>query len=211
MPLQNRVSPWGVLEAAESRGMLMGNRGVLHDEQRTVVRASNARAWIICQLEFKGRRRELMTPGHYTELFFLDEATALAAGHRPCFECRRDAAVEFQRHWRQRGGTDGALVGDIDRELSVQRRLPRSGLRDGKCAYIAELDTLPDGTMVEVDGAAWLVHEAVLCEWSHDGYSGTRRRAVERGATGWVLTPYATVQTLRLGYTPALHPSSSAT
>lgn len=198
-PLRNRVNPWGVIEAVASRGTWMGNRGVLHDETRTVVRPRSSRAWIICQLEFRGRRRELMTPGHYTELFFLDEATALAAGHRPCFECRRAAAEEFVRRW------GGRLVGDVDRGLSEQRRVPRSGLLDGKRAHLAVLGELPDGAMVDLDGAAWLLHEGQLVEWSHDGYRDTRRRAVGEDGTAWALTPPGTVRALRNGYRPVAH------
>lgn len=206
-PLQNRVTPWGALEAVPSRGTWMGNRGVLHDEHRTVVRPRASRAWIICRLEFKGRRRELMAPGHYTQLFFLDEATALAAGHRPCFECRRDAAQEFVRRWQQRGGRRDATVAEVDRELSEQRRVLRSGMRDGKRAWVGLLQDLPDGTMVEVDGAAWLVHAGQLVKWSHDGYRDAQRRAIDDGRTGWVLTPHGTVQALRDGYRPVEHPT----
>lgn len=90
MPLQNRVTPTGAVIAAAGRGTFMGNRGILHDDTGRIVRASRNRAWLICRLDFKGRRRELMRPGTYTELFFLDEAVALAAGHRPCGECRRE-------------------------------------------------------------------------------------------------------------------------
>lgn len=207
MPLQNRVNPWGVIEAVESRGTWMGNRGVLHDDDRNLVRPRNARAWIICELEFKGRRRELMTPGHYTELFFLDEATALAAGHRPCFECRRDAAARFLSAWQQRGGRGDARVADVDSELSEQRRIPRTGLRDGKRSYLAELGYLPSGAMVDVEGSAWLVDDGTLVEWSHEGYADTRRRPIETGQVGWVLTPYGTVQSLRNGYQVVEHPT----
>lgn len=99
-PLQNRVDPWGVLVADDSRGTFMGNRGgALHDDDRRIVRDQSSQRWIICLTEFKGRRRPVMQPGRYTELFFLDEATALAAGHRPCFECRRADAERFADLW----------------------------------------------------------------------------------------------------------------
>jgi hypothetical protein len=90
MPLRNRVTPFGDIIATEARGLLFGNRGVLHDAEGILVRAWQVRRWIDCRLEFKGRRRPLLRPGRFTELFFLDEATALAAGHRPCAECRRE-------------------------------------------------------------------------------------------------------------------------
>ena len=105
VPLQNRVDPWGRLIADRARGSLMGNRGVLHDADQQIRKSHALKRWIICQLEFKGRRRQIMQPGQYTELFFLDEATALAAGHRPCAECQRERFNEFRTAWTA-GGTD---------------------------------------------------------------------------------------------------------
>ena len=99
MPLRNRVTPFGDIIATEARGLLFGNRGVLHDENGRLVRKWQVRRWIACRLEFKGRRRPLLRPGRFTELFFLDEATALAAGHRPCAECRREDFVRFRDAW----------------------------------------------------------------------------------------------------------------
>ncbi|HEY3229252.1 MAG TPA: hypothetical protein VGJ87_08530, partial [Roseiflexaceae bacterium] len=99
MPYQNRVTPEGALIATTARGTLMGNRGCLHDERKRIVRTYQVRRWIICLLEFKGRWRAIMSPGKYTELFFLDEATALAAGHRPCAECQRERFTMFRAHW----------------------------------------------------------------------------------------------------------------
>lgn len=207
MALQNRVDPWGVVTATPARGTWMGNRGILHDDDRNLVRPRAQRAWIICQLAFKERRRELMSPGKYTELFFLDEATALAAGHRPCFECRRDDATRFLNAWRRRGGREQATVRDVDRELSEQRRLPRSGILDGKRAYRAVLANLPDGVMVDLDGRAHLVHEGDLVPWNFEGYRTAERRTVRAGAVSWVLTPYGTVRALQEGYTLAPHPT----
>ena len=106
MSLQNRVTPYSDLVAVPERGALMGNRGVLHDDHRQIVRFSRGRRWIACLTEFKGRRRAPMTPGHYTELFFLDEATALAAGHRPCHECRRPDSLLFREAWARATGAD---------------------------------------------------------------------------------------------------------
>ena len=122
MPLRNRVTPFGELVAIPERGTMLGNRGILHDERREIVRTSHVRRWICCVLEFKGIRRTVMKPRSYTELFFLDEATALAAGHRPCFECRRRAALDFQSAWvKALGGP--AMADDMDRVLSVDRRV----------------------------------------------------------------------------------------
>ncbi len=101
MSLQNRVDPFGNLHAVPHRGKWMGNRGLLHNDRKEIVRHSQLKRWIYCKLEFKGWHREVMRPGHYTELFFLDEATALAAGHRPCMECQRERATEFKRIWNE--------------------------------------------------------------------------------------------------------------
>src|SRR4051812_48029475 len=121
MPLQNRVNPSGELFRSPARGTLMGNRGgAIHNREQEIVRQYKSRSWIACQLEFKGRRREVMSPGRYTELFFLDEATALAAGHRPCAECRRERFNAFKSAWKQWSARDESkalLVHEMDVEL----------------------------------------------------------------------------------------------
>jgi hypothetical protein len=206
MPLQNRVDPWGVLHANDSRGTWMGNRGILHDDQRRVVRDQRLRAWIICRLQFKGRRREVMSPGQYTELFFLDEATALAAGHRPCFECRRDDASRFRHLWRQVRGDDGLSFPDLDAALNDDRRLPRAPMGTGNRVYRDRVGRLPDGALVDLDGHAWLVADHRMLRWSFDGYDAARD--VEPDASAWVLTPRTTVTVLRAGYRPHLHASA---
>lgn len=205
--LQNRVNPWGMIEAVDTIGTWMGNRGIIHDDDRTVVRPQRSLAWIICQLEFRGRHRSIMSPGTYTELFFLDEATALAAGHRPCFECRRGDAEAFRAAWRRRGGRADASVRDIDRELAEQRRVPRTGMNEGKRAYAARAADLPPGAMIELDGVAWLVHDGRLVAWTPHGYGDSRRREIADDLVGWVLTPYGTVRTLANGYRPQPHAS----
>ncbi len=208
MPLQNRVDPWGVLFADDSRGAFMGNRGgVLHDDQRRIVRDQRSRRWIICLTDFKERRREVMTPGLYTELFFLDEATALAAGHRPCFECRRPDATRFTDLWRRARGTPDAPLDDLDRSLTDDRRQPRSRPGSGKRAHRDRLGDLPDGAMVDLDGHAWLVHAGRLRRWTSRGYDATAGLDPDRSA--WVLTPHTTVQVLRAGYRPALAESAT--
>ena len=134
MPRQNRVTPFGDLIATESRGTLMGNRGVLHDERQRIRRLFNGRRWIYCVLQFKDRRRVVMAPNHYTELFFLDEATALAAGHRPCAECQRGRYREFQAAWAAANPTltDGAGAGAdrMDAVLHAERDRPGQGKSD---------------------------------------------------------------------------------
>jgi hypothetical protein len=200
-PLQNRVTPFGDIVAAEGRGLFMGNRGVLHDEGRRLVRFSQVRRWIICRLEFRGRRRQVMTPGSYTELFFLDEAAALAAGHRPCAECRHADYVRFHAAWA--AGHHGRVqaADDIDRTLHEERlAAPRI-----KRTYRERLAALPDGAYVDLDGMAWLLWEGALLRWSAGGYVESRARP--RAGVVMVLTPPSTVAVIRAGYRPQVHGS----
>jgi hypothetical protein len=200
MPLRNRVTPSGEIVALPERGTLLGNRGVLHDDRRTIVRASQVRRWICCVLEWKGIRRTIMKPRSYTELFFLDEATAFAAGHRPCFECRRAAALAYQSCWTKAHGAF-ARADDMDRVLQADRRL--HGGR--KKTYVAEGRSLPDGALVVRDGAAWLVLGGRLRLWTPAGYADSGE--LGPGALE-VLTPRATIAVLAAGYAPGVHPSA---
>ena len=214
MPRQNRVTPHGELIAVPDRGMFWGNRGVLHDATGRLVRYSRGRAWLICVLEFKGRRRQLLAHGRLTELFFLDEATGLAAGHRPCGECRYRDYQAFKRAFAlgcgagmPGGGLRGGglpLVAEIDARLHADR-LVRPGVRR---SYPAPLAGLPDGTMVEVGGAPWLVYQGVLLAWTPGGYRDRRDLASTAEVT--VITPRATVAALAAGYLPVVHPSAAA-
>src|ERR1700758_506204 len=142
MPLRNRVTPWGEIIAVPARGTFMGNRGgALHNEQRVIVRPYASRRWITCVLEFRGRQRTVMSPNRYTELFFLDEAVAFAAGHRPCAECRRERFAAFQQAWMRRHGSNSTELpraDDIDAELH-RARVDRRG---GQVTYEAALDAL---------------------------------------------------------------------
>jgi hypothetical protein len=202
MPRQNRVTPRGDLIAVPDRGMFWGNRGVLHDAGGRLVRYSRGRAWAICVLEYKGRRRTQWAPGRLTELFFLDEATGLAAGHRPCGECRYRDYQAFKRAWAaaQGGGVPG--VQTIDARLHDDR-LAGPGIRRTCRAALAEI---PDGAMVELDGAAWLVAGGGLLAWTPGGYRD--RRAAGAATAVTVITPRATVAVLAAGYRPVLHPSA---
>jgi hypothetical protein len=149
-PLQNRVTPRGDVVAVAARGALMGNRGRLHDATRRVIRRQllSYRAWVSCRLAFTGRRRTVMAPGRYTELFFLDEATALAAGHRPCGECRRPDYRRFKALWLagnpDRGLAGDASIGALDRELHRDRLTPEGLQR----TFLADVTELPDGVFV---------------------------------------------------------------
>jgi hypothetical protein len=182
----------------------MGNRGVLHDESRRVVAAWRLRRWIACTLTFKERRRQVFAPRRYSELFFLDEATALAAGHRPCAECRRKRYEEFREAWAAgRGvGAGRPRADDIDRVLHAER------VRGGgdKKMHDAALGSLPDGTLVEWDGRPHLLRRGRLLPWSFAGY-GTGSPA-PASARVRVLTPESIVAAIRSGFAPELHPSA---
>ena len=204
MPLQNRVTPDGAIVATPARGEMYGNRGsCFHRDDKTLKpRHWGNRQWICCVLQFKNRRRRMMQPGLFTELFFLDEATAFAAGHRPCFECRRTDAVEFRRLWA-RALSPGTLPSAPEMDV----RLHAERLREDGTKRIALLPAadLPDGAMIRLDGRAWLVRGAQLHAWSVEGYSEARHRP--RGLTVDCLTPPATVAILTAGYHPMLHSS----
>jgi hypothetical protein len=204
MPRQNRVTPFSAIVAYPERGTFTGNRGILHDAQgRLIGRQWTTTRWIICLLEFKGRKRVLMTPGHYTELFFLDEATALAAGHRPCRECRRADHDRFKHYWLlgnpDRLGEANPGIDAIDRALHEDRVEPRTRR---KKTYQADLAGLPDGTFVvlEDETQACLVWGDRLWEWSPGGYVNPIARPASRTVT--ILTPRSIVNTLAAGYVP---------
>ena len=186
----------------------MGNRGgVLHNHEQEIVRQYKSRSWLTCRLEFKGRRRRVMTPGLYTELFFLDEATALAAGHRPCAECRRERFNAFKAAWKRwsvRDESKPLLVHEIDTEL--QRT--RIGSRREKIVYESPIDALPNGCFIRFEGSSCLVQEQSLLLWSPEGYKEKIDRP--RDATVTVVTPQPIVQCLRHGYTSGVHESSLA-
>jgi hypothetical protein len=205
MPLRNRVTPFGEIVAVSGRGLLMGNRGVLHDAGRTIVRDSQVRRWIACRLEFRGRHRGIMTPGSWTELFFLDEATALAAGHRPCAECRHADYRRFQTAWQQAGITPGspATADAMDAVLHAERRV-RPWV---KRTHVARFADLPDGTYVTLEGQAWLVRGDTILAWSADGYVERAVRPPSGDVT--VLTPPSIVAVLRAGYRAEVHPSAA--
>jgi hypothetical protein len=198
MPKQNRVTPWGELIATEARGTLMGNRGCLHDEQQRIRRSFVGTRWIICLLEFRGRRRTVMTPGRYTELFFLDEATALAAGHRPCAECQRARFLLFRGVWAaanpDRVASATPSADEIDRVLHAER------IAEGnKGTYPERLSRLPNGVMVaDVEGRAFLVQGETLIPWTPAGYGPAVAKPA--GATFRVLTPRSVVRAIGLGY-----------
>jgi hypothetical protein len=207
MPLQNRVTPTGEIIAHSARGTLMGNRGILHDRARRLGRARWRHPhWICCRLEFRDRHRPVMAPGRYTALFFLDEATALAAGHRPCAECRREDFRRFQQAWQLAFPGGAATAGALDRALHAARVAPKNR---GQLRFTARLRDLPDGTFILDDDQAetpLVVLGQSLLPWHPWGYGPPRRRAAAGQVL--VLTPRPTVATLAAGYPAALHPSA---
>ena len=207
MPLRNRVTPLSELVADPARGLVYGNRGCLHDESGRVRRRFNGRRWIACRLEFRGwQRGPLLQPGRFTELFFLDEATAFAAGHRPCALCRREAYVRFGAIWRDiQPGQVGADA--IDAQLHGERVADNGAQRRHEALF----DELPDGVFVLEDGAPFLVLGRELLLWTASGYE--ERRARPEGGHALVLTPPSLVEVLRTGWggeVPLLHPSAPA-
>lgn len=206
MPLQNRVTPFGEIVAAEGRGLLMGNRGILHDDQRRIVRPWQVRRWIACVTEFRGRHREVMRPHTYTELFFLDEAAAFAAGHRPCAECRHADYQRFKAAWATAHGEPRG-ADQMDAVIHADR-LEGRGRAQRKRVYRAEIATLSDGAYIALDGRAWLLWRGHLLAWSAGAYS--ERRPTPRAGVVEVLTPAALVAVFRAGYMPEVHPSADA-
>lgn len=205
MPLQNRVAPDGTICATPHRGMFTGNRGIIHDpDTKTLLgRRWTNKAWIICRTQFRGRHRAVMAARSWTELFFLDEVTALAAGHRPCFECRRSAALAFAAAFPD---ADGRIMraGEIDACLHRQR--VASGRQPLPQVSRSEVGRLPDGTIVRNEGEFFAIHAGRFLRWSFAGYSSGK---IPSGDIKLV-TPAAIVTTLKAGYRPIWHPSAQA-
>jgi PAS domain-containing protein len=210
MPRQNRVTPFGEIVAVPDRGTWMGNRGRLHDDQGRIRKAWQVDRWLLCLLEFHGRHRTVMALNRYTELFFLDEATGLAAGHRPCFECRRKSFNSFREAWTtgnpQLAGAGSSIASMIDHQLHRERlALDRS-----KQTFRARLENLPDGVFV-TDGAerenrAYLLWNRQLLTWTPGGYR--ERQDTTYCEEVLVLTPRSTVGAIRAGYEPEVHRSA---
>ena len=220
---QNRVDPWGALQAVPQRGTRMGNRGILHLGQH-VVRPWAHKAWVHCVLDASFQKRKPFSPNTYSELFFLDEATALAAGHRPCRTCQRERHVQFNTLWTQANlgtaaggaGRRSAPVATIDEALHAERIGPGKTKRTTD----AVLASLPPGAMVAHAGRAWLVAgdgvgngpgsgagQGACLPWSFSGYGPAER--LPPSTPVQVLTPASIVHTLRAGYQPQLHPSAT--
>jgi hypothetical protein len=205
MPLQNRVTPSGDIIATPHRGLFTGNRGIIHDPAtKTLLKKRwSTPAWLTCLCEFRGWRRQVMGGRSWTELFFLDEATAFAAGHRPCFFCRRDDANRFRAAWEQGNGVAKLLARDIDAVLH-RERLDRGSKRLHPLPM--PLNSLPDGAMVQAGDESYLIVQGRAMRWSPAGYRGADS-AIENAM---LLTPPSTLRALGAGYQPVLHPSAMA-
>jgi hypothetical protein len=200
MPLQSRVSPFGELFASSARGTLMGNRGGrIHDTRRKLSsRRWSSKQWICCVLEFNDRHRKVWGDS-YTELFFLDEVTALAAGHRPCFECRRAEADNFGTLFS--GKPKRATAPAMDEILHAERLNGKT-----KRSHRLSIDDLPDGTMIARNGEAFAVRGKHLLRWTPKGYGAPELRP--RGIQAEVLTPPSILKVLMAGFAPFWHPSA---
>ena len=204
MPLQNRVMPTGEIVADPGRGLMMGNRGCLHGPGRQLGAARwRSQAWICCVLDWQGRQRDPMPPGRWTALFFLDEATALAAGHRPCGYCRRPDFRDFSEAWRR-----GRRLGrrPAAREMDAVLHRERVGRERRQLTHRAPAGELPDGVMIQAGGGAGLWLAGRVWPWSFGGYGVPAAGSVP--GTVEVLTPPSTVAAIAAGYRPLVHPSA---
>jgi hypothetical protein len=202
MPLQNRVTPFGDIVAIPQRGMLTGNRGIIHDPAtKTLLNKRWAsKAWLVCACDYQGRRREVMGGRSWTELFFLDEAVALAAGHRPCFLCRREAAGAFRAAWAAAMGADEPSAAYIDAVLHRERMQHGRKLVHAIRGLLSEL---PDGAVIVASGSAFTIAKGQAFRWTEGGYEALQQIPRADG----LLTPPSTFMALRAGYCPVLDPA----
>lgn len=200
-PLQNRVTPFGSIVAIPQRGMLTGNRGIIHDPATKTLlkRRWTSKAWLACTCDYQGRRRQVMATRSWTELFFLDEATALAAGHRPCFLCRRQDAEAFREAW-------GRAAGQVPSAREMDSVLHRERVAGGR-KLVHPLpcrpQELPDGTMVMEAERAYTIVGGLGFAWGVGGYG----EPIDPQHAQALLTPPSTVAALQAGYLPSLHPT----
>jgi hypothetical protein len=203
MPLQNRVTPQGDIISTPHRGLFTGNRGIIHDPATKTLlnRRWSSKAWLTCVCEFRGRRRDVMGTRSWTELFFFDEATAFAAGHRSCFYCRRHDANRFRAAWEKGNGVANVRAAGIDEVLHRERL-------DGRNKRLHQLpmplDALPDGAMVQAGDDSYLIARGRALLWTLEGY----REITAALRDVALLTPPSTLRALGAGYRPLLHPSA---
>ena len=202
MRLQNRVDPFGNLIKTAARGSWTGTRGILHNDEQQILRPFKLKTWLVCKLEFKGRKRKMMSPDRYTELFFLDEATAFAAGHRPCCECRRDDFNKFKSLWLKGNPVynfhEKIAIKKIDSIIHEERINPDRS----KITFEANSHNIPDGCFVAINNNPYLVLGGQLFLWTPFGYEkGMALPGIEKII---VLTPRSIVNTIKAGYLPQI-------
>lgn len=208
-PLPNRVTPFGEIIATPARGLFVGNRGIIHHNYEIRKRCGTD-GWVICVIDFRGRRRPLMSPGTWTELFFLDEATAFAAGHRPCFFCQRPRAVEFATAWGKGAGLGKpASAKEMDAAMKDERRhvrrLPEDARQRRQSLPVVTADDLNDGAMIKAESRAFLFAQGRFLRWSLDGYAPAAPKGPLR-----LLTPPSVNAAFGAGFSPVLHSSVGA-
>src|SRR5271170_1377625 len=205
MPLQNRVAPSGEIFATPQRGLFTGNRGIIHDPAtKTLLKKRwSSKAWLTCVCEFRGRRRKVMSGRSWTELFFLDEATAFAAGHRPCFYCRREDANRFRAAWEKGNRVSDVLAPEMDAVLHRERFASAKKLHP----LPRPLEKLPDGTMVQAGEESFLIAQGRALKWSPSGYRALKGEITDAK----LLTPPSTVRAFAAGYRVVLHESARTT
>jgi len=201
--LQNRVDPFGNLIRTAARGSWTGTRGVLHNDKQEILRPFKLKAWLTCKLEFKGRKRKVMSPGRYTELFFHDEATAFAAGHRPCCECRREDFNKFKSLWLKGNPAYG-----FDDKISIQKidsiiHAERINRDKTKVTFKENIHNIPDGSFVLFNDEPYIILNKQLFLWSPFGYANSI--ALPHAEKLTVLTPKSIVNTFRSGYFPQIN------
>jgi hypothetical protein len=209
MPFQNRVNPFSKIIATAERGTFTGNRGVIHNAQKEIIKNHAVKYWITCMLQYKDMHRVVMTPNRWTELFFLDEATAFAAGHRPCGFCRYADFKCFKNLWLQANGKQHGLVENVKMDI-IDNIIHQERLNDNNVqkTFTASLKSLPDGVFVKLtdNENAFLWHQQNLYQWSFNGYK--KMNAFNKNQTVDVLTPVSYVEVFRMGYTPQIHISA---
>lgn len=210
MPYQNRVDPWGTLHAVAKRGSLLGNRGIIHDDNKKIVTTHRLQGWVTCLLKFKNIQRKVMSPGTYTELFFLDEATAFSAGHRPCGYCQRQRYTVFKNAWLQANRHDLHDLHDRSPAIStIDRLVHKERIQRGKkVTSLAPVQSLPSGTMVDIAAHAYVIWDHSLYAWSFSGYQKAKNLpSLQPDDSVVVLTPQSYVKTFQTGFLPHLHDS----
>ena len=198
--LQNRVDPQGNIITTSARGAWTGTRGQLHGTGKTILRPFKLKAWITCLLQFKNRHRQVMAPNLYTELFFLDEATAFAAGHRPCCECRRLDYDLFKRSWVEGNPAYGFNKKTLIREIDEVLHKERIDKKRRKVTSTSPIENLPDGTFIQIEGECYLLSGDLMHRWTPFGYD--RQIVKTDRSVVTVLTPVSIVNTFRMGYKP---------